>query len=92
MPKTKTHKAKTHKAKLPQRMITPRMTAPLPPDCPIAIAHNHPMVVRQRRTSRPHMAIKAHQGLAHVEDSEMIVKALSRTETETRGRADRSLS
>ena len=50
------------------------------------------MVVRQRDTSKPHMAIKTDKGLARVEDSGMIVKELSRTETETRGQADRSLS
>ena len=50
------------------------------------------MVVRQRDTSKPHMGIKTDKGLAHMEDSGMIVKELSRTETETRGQADRSLS
>ena len=74
-------------------MIRPRVTAaPYPRTAQWQSRTTTPMVVRQRDTSKPHMAIKTDKGLAHVEDSGMIVKELSRTETETRSQADRSLS
>ena len=93
MPKARTHVARIPQEMIPQNMIRPRMTAPpLPPDCQIAIARPPPVVVRPRGTSKPHVAIKASNGLARVEDSGIIVKELSRMQTETRGEAGRSLS
>jgi hypothetical protein len=69
------------------------MTAPpLPRTAKSQSRARRPIVVRPRGTSKPHVAIKASNGLARVEDSGIIVKELSRMQTETRGEAGRSLS
>ena len=93
MPKARTHEARIPQEMIPQNMIRPRMTAPhYPRTAKSQSRAHHPIVVRPRGTSKPHVAIKASNGLAHVEDSGIIVKELSRMQTETRGEAGRSLS